>query len=162
MRIYQRLLLVLVLGLLAVSCVVSTSASSHNQEGMVGQVLPVSATVKISDQMIQLEVAKTAAEQAMGLMYRDSLPDNRGMLFLFNPPRTVGFWMKNVRIPLDMVFMLGGRVVDVAHGVPPCQTEPCPIYGPAGAVDQVIELRGGRAKELGIQPGDRIVIQPHQ
>lgn len=125
-----------------------------------GQTLPVTAQVQIADQIIQLEVAETQAQQSMGLMYRDSLPDDRGMLFPFNPPRNVTFWMKNVRINLDMIFLRNGQVKDVASNVPPCTTDPCPTYGPSTAVDHVIELRGGRATELGIKVGDRLQIQP--
>ncbi len=124
-----------------------------------GQTLPVSATTNISGKLIELEVARTVQEQAMGLMYRPSLPDNRGMLFPFNPPIAVSFWMKNVQINLDMVFIYQGKVIFIAANVPPCRSEPCPVYGPGTTIDHVIELRGGRAKELGIQVGDRITIQ---
>jgi len=113
----------------------------------------------ISGKLIELEVARTVQQQTTGLMYRASLPDNRGMLFAFNPPIAVSFWMKNVQINLDMVFMYQGKVTFVAANVPPCRSEPCPVYGPGTVIDQVIELRGGRAKELGIKVGDRITIQ---
>ncbi|MBF2025216.1 MAG: DUF192 domain-containing protein [Oscillatoriales cyanobacterium C42_A2020_001] len=125
-----------------------------------GQSLPISAQVKVADQVIQLEVARSQDEQAMGLMFRPKLEDNRGMLFPFSPARPVSFWMKNVRINLDMVFLRDGKVIAIASNVPPCTSAPCPVYGPQSLVDQVIELRGGRAKELGIKPGDRLVVQP--
>jgi hypothetical protein len=124
-----------------------------------GQTLPISAQVKVGDQTIDLEVAKTEEQQAMGLMYRKQLENNRGMLFPFKPARPVGFWMKNCLINLDMVFLRNGQVVAIANNVPPCQKEPCPVYGPQTSVDQVIELRGGRAKELGIKQGDRLAIE---
>jgi len=92
-------------------------------------------------------------------MYRDELPADRGMLFPFNPPLQVGFWMKNVRIPLDMIFMARGEVKWIARNVPPCKADPCPTYGPSMPIDQVIELRGGRAAELGLKEGDRIEIE---
>ena len=127
-----------------------------------GQSLPIAAQVVIGDQTIQLEVAKTPEQQAMGLMFRTELAPDRGMLFPFNPPRPVSFWMKNVAINLDMVFLRNGTVVDIARQVPPCTTDPCPVYGPAKPVeiDQVIELRGGRAAELGLKVGDRLVVKP--
>ncbi len=124
-----------------------------------GQTLPISAIATISGKPIELEVARTPQEQATGLMHRPSLPDNRGMLFPFNPPLTVSFWMKNVQIPLDMIFLRQGKVLFIAADVPPCRSEPCPVYGPNVPIDQVIELRGGRAKELGIQVGDAIVVR---
>jgi len=124
-----------------------------------GQMLPITAQIKIADQTIQLEVAQTDEQQAIGLMYRTTLEGNRGMLFPFTPPRRVGFWMKNVSINLDMVFLHNGHITAIASNVPPCKEEPCSIYGPKGLIDQVIELRSGRAKELGLKVGDRLTVQ---
>ena len=125
-----------------------------------GQMLPISAIANISGAKIQLEVAQTPQQQATGLMYRESLADDRGMLFPFPSERTARFWMKNVPISLDMIFLNGDRIVGLATDVPPCAAEPCPVYGPEALVDKVIELRGGRAKELGVRVGDAIEIQP--
>lgn len=125
-----------------------------------GQSLPLSAEVKVSDQIILLEVAQTPAQQQMGLMYRTSLAGDRGMVFPFSPARRVGFWMKNVSINLDMVFVRAGKIVAIESQVPPCTAEPCAVYGPDALVDQVVELRGGRAAELGIKVGDRFVVGP--
>ncbi|PSB30872.1 hypothetical protein C7B69_08295 [filamentous cyanobacterium Phorm 46] len=124
-----------------------------------GQVLPISARARIADRPIELEVAKTPEQQAMGLMYRTSLADDRGMLFEFKPARWVNFWMKNCQISLDMIFLRDGVVTAIAAEAPPCTAEPCPTYGPDTAVDRVIELRGGRAAELGVKVGDRIAIE---
>ena len=131
----------------------STLASSQ------GQVLPVSARARIADRPIELEVAKTAEQQAMGLMYRTSLADDRGMLFEFKPARWVNFWMKNCQITLDMIFLRDGVVTAIEVSAPPCTADPCPTYGPDTMVDRVIELRGGRAAELGVKVGDRIAIE---
>ena len=125
-----------------------------------GQSLPITAQTELGNQIIQLEVAQTPTEQAIGLMYRTELPDNQGMLFPFNPPRSVQFWMKNVKIPLDMVFVRDGTVRAIAENVPPCTTDTCPTYGPNEPIDQVIELRGGRAAEIGLAVGDHVVIEP--
>ncbi|MEG4940925.1 DUF192 domain-containing protein [Microcoleus sp. F4-D5] len=124
-----------------------------------GQVLPVSARARIADRPIELEVAKTVEQQAMGLMYRTSLPDDRGMLFEFKPARLVNFWMKNCKISLDMIFLRDGVVEAIEVSAPPCTADPCPTYGPNTVVDRVIELRGGRAAELGVKVGDRIEIE---
>lgn len=126
-----------------------------------GQKLPITAQARVGDTSIQLEVAQTPQQQSMGLMFRAALPDDRGMLFSFEPPRPVHFWMKNVPVPLDMVFLRDGEVKAIEANVPPCTDEPCPIYGPQSEIkiDQVIELRGGRAAELGLQVGDRIEIE---
>lgn len=121
--------------------------------------LPIGAVTTINGEQIDLEVAITSQQQAQGLMYRDSIAPNRGMLFPFEFPRRATFWMKNVNMPLDMIFLYEGEVKSVEVNVPPCETEPCPIYGPNTLVDQVLELAGGRAQELNIQEGDRLYIQ---
>ncbi|WP_024544830.1 DUF192 domain-containing protein [Picosynechococcus sp. NKBG15041c] len=127
-----------------------------------GQILPITATAQVvgRDQTFALEVAKTPEQQALGLMFREFLPDDRGMLFEFNPPRPVSFWMKNCLINLDMIFLRDGVIQAIAHDVPPCETEPCPSYGPPRNVniDQVIEIRGGLAAEIGLSEGDQITV----
>jgi hypothetical protein len=132
------------------------NASNPRQEG---QLLPVSAKAKIGKVNIDLEVAKTPEQQSIGLMFREFLSGERGMLFPFESSRLARFWMKNVSIDLDMVFLQQGRVVHVAKNVPPCRQEPCPVYGPDTFVDSVIELAGGRAEQLGLKKGDRIEIE---
>lgn len=132
----------------------SLSSSSSNS----GQMLPISAQTQIGDQQILLEVARTPRQQQIGLMYRTALAPDRGMLFPLNPPRPASFWMKNVKIPLDMIFLRDGEVKAIAENVPPCISTPCPTYGPGVLVDQVIELAGGRSAQLGLKVGDRIKI----
>lgn len=138
----------------------STTMLSSSPTENLGQMLPVTAQTTIGGEVIQLEVAQTPQQQQMGLMFRTSLADNRGMLFPFSPPRIVGFWMKNCKIPLDMIFIRDGIVQAIEVSAPPCTAAPCPTYGPDVPIDQVIELRGGRSQELGVKPGDRIVIEP--
>ncbi|MEL7503764.1 MAG: DUF192 domain-containing protein [Cyanobacteria bacterium J06554_6] len=125
-----------------------------------GQLLPVTAEATLAGTIIRLEVAETRQQQALGLMYRTELADDRGMLFPFEFARRASFWMKNVPISLDMIFLLDGQVQAIAENVPPCAADPCPTYGPGALlVDQVIELRGGRAAEIGLQPGDTVEIR---
>ncbi len=135
----------------------STTATPENTA--LGQSLPISAQFIVGDRVLGLEVAKTTEQQATGLMYRTTLADDRGMLFEFNPPQPVRFWMKNVSIPLDMIFIKDGRVKAIAAAVPPCNTTPCPTYGPGIPIDRVVEVRGGRAKELGLKVGTPVEIK---
>ncbi|MFQ4139297.1 DUF192 domain-containing protein [Nodosilinea sp. PGN35] len=124
-----------------------------------GQQLAVTAVTTLGGEEIFLEVAATPQQQALGLMYRDALPGDRGMLFPMGRPRPVSFWMKNVPVALDMVFVYQGQIVGLAEA-PPCTADPCPTYGPGNQlVDQVIELRAGRAAELGLAVGDEVVIR---
>ena len=153
----------LLLGFLLVGFSKLTPATDRNtpifRANNSGQMLPINATVIMGTQTIELEVATTPYQKAIGLMYREFLPANRGMLFIFERPQYVGFWMKNVRISLDMIFLLDGKIVSIAANVPPCTADPCPSYGPPQQIDRVIELRGGRAAELGLQPGDSLEIK---
>jgi len=142
----------------AISIQAQAQHPSNFQVYQQGQVLPITAQAQISGQIINLEVAKTPKEQAIGLMYRTELADDRGMLFSFNPPRRVNFWMKNCTISLDMIFMRSGVVKAIALDVPPCVADPCPVYDSDVPVDQVIEARGGLIRELGLKIGDRIII----
>ena len=154
-------LLVLISGCVSNSYVKTGSKIIANaqEQNLQGQMLPISAEAKIAQQTIKLEVAQTPQQQALGLMFRESLPSDRGMLFPFESERIARFWMKNVPISLDMVFLKGDRVVDIAVDVPPCETDPCSVYGPDLLVDGVLELPGGRTQELGLKPGDTISIQ---
>ncbi len=123
------------------------------------QVLPVTAQAQIGTALIQLEVAQTAQQQALGLMFRTALPDDRGMLFPFAEPRVAHFWMKNCKIALDMIFIRNGMIKAIQADAPPCNHSFCQTYSSNVVVDQVIELRGGRAQELGVKIGDRIQVQ---
>ncbi|NEQ98220.1 MAG: DUF192 domain-containing protein [Cyanothece sp. SIO2G6] len=135
------------------------SSRPIQQASSLAQQLPVTAHTLIGDTQIDLEVAITPRQQAIGLMYRTELADNRGMLFPFAPPRPVNFWMRNVEINLDMIFIRDRQVIAIAAEVPPCRTDTCPTYGPVGIpVDAVLELRGGRAAELGLAVGDLVPI----
>ncbi|MDZ8109850.1 MAG: DUF192 domain-containing protein [Nostoc sp. DedQUE12a] len=138
----------------------TTSGSPTPAPQSLGQKLPISAKAIVPNgTTIQLEVAKTPQQQAMGLMYRPALPDDRGMLFPFPSAQPVSFWMKNVPVSLDMVFLQNGVVKYIQPAAPPCASEPCPTYGPNTLIDKVIELRSGRAAELNLKVGDVIKIE---
>jgi uncharacterized membrane protein (UPF0127 family) len=125
-----------------------------------GQLLPVTAVTTLGGEEIFLEVATTPQQQQLGLMFREELPGDRGMLFPMGPPRPVSFWMRNVPVALDMVFVHQGQIVGILGDVPPCAADPCPTFGPGGQlVDHVIELRAGRATELGLSEGDAVVVR---
>jgi len=101
-----------------------------------------------------VEVAGTPEEQANGLMHRQSLAGDRGMLFPYEPPQDVSFWMKNTLIPLDMIFIRpDGTIARIAANTVPLSLDPVPSLEPVSAV---LEIAGGRAAELGIQEGDRV------
>jgi uncharacterized protein len=101
-----------------------------------------------------VELADNEAERERGLMFRKELPEGQGMLFDFHREQQVGFWMKNTLIPLDMIFIAGdGRIVSIAHSAKPLSEDV--IYSKA-PVRAVLEVIGGTARRLGIEPGDRV------
>ena len=103
---------------------------------------------------LMVEIADTPKTREIGLMCRPRLAPNRGMLFDFKQVQTVAFWMKNTLIPLDMVFIgADGRVVNVAHEARPL--DETPIYS-AAPILGVLEIAGGRAADLDIEPGDQV------
>ena len=101
-----------------------------------------------------VEVVRTPEEQATGMMHRQSLAPDRGMLFPYDPPHNASFWMKNTLIPLDMLFIRAdGSIARIEANAVPLSLEQVVAGEPVAAV---LELAGGRAAELGIAPGDKV------
>ena len=99
-------------------------------------------------------VADTPARSEQGLMYVRDLPADHGMVFLFEPPRVVTFWMKNTYIELDLLFIAAdGRVAKITSRAAPLRLDLLSSDVPVGAV---LELRGGEAGLLGIKVGDQV------
>jgi uncharacterized protein len=159
---------ILIISLLLASCVTgvprpaqSIPPQAQNQPQIQPQIqsLPITVTITIAQQTIGLEVASTPLQQEIGLMSRTELAADRGMLFPFDPPRGVSFWMKNTLIPLDLIYLHQG-VVKQIYTAPPCKTDNCSVYPSNSVIDQVIELPAGRAQALGVKRGDRLVVNP--
>ena len=99
----------------------------------------------------------TAAERSRGLMNRDALAKDRGMLFVFPEEGLHRFWMKNTRIELDIIFIAADRrVVSISRRAQPCRKEPCDLYSPAGNVAYALEIAGGLAATYGFAAGDLV------
>ena len=111
----------------------------------------------IGPEKFTVEVADTYEKQLRGLMYRKTIPDDFGMLFIYGDEDKRGFWMKNCFVHLDLIFMNSDKqVVDIIHNVPPCENEPCETYISEKPAMYVLELGGGRAKELNLELGASI------
>lgn len=125
------------------------------------QHLEFEASTTINGNTIKLEVADTPEELSRGLKFRKELPQNRGMLFdLGKRHENVPFWMHQVKIPLDIIYLDNGIVTHIAATSPPCNTtnpEECPIYK-APSATHVIELNAGLAAKLNLQVGDTVQI----
>lgn len=108
---------------------------------------------------VAAEVAATDAARARGLMFRDSLDERAGMLFPFAVPDRHAFWMKNVRIPLDIIWLdARGRIVWIVEQAPPCTADPCPMYVPGTDASYVVEVVGGFAARHGVTAGDSVTV----
>lgn len=117
-------------------------------------------SVELKGSRYSVEVAETEAAREHGLMDRESMPEDHGMLFVFQDDLPRSFWMKNCKFPQDMLFFdADRRLVSVQHDVPPCATEKCPPYSSGAPARYVLELNAGQARKLGLSPGDELQIQ---
>lgn len=128
-------LLVILIGLLVSSC-------STNK-------------VCIRGHCFRIETADTPAQQEMGLMYREHLDEDSGMLFVFPEGGIHGFWMKNTKIPLDILWIKGGKIKYISRNTQPCASE-CPIIRPNISADYVLEISGGLCEKYDIDVGDQV------
>jgi uncharacterized membrane protein (UPF0127 family) len=113
--------------------------------------VPLTIRSKNGVHRFTVEVAATPEQQERGLMFRRELAGDRGMIFPYDPPQDVAFWMKNTLIPLDILYIRSDGTIVRITGAEPMSLEPLPSGEPIAAV---LEIRGGRAAELGIREGD--------
>jgi hypothetical protein len=115
--------------------------------------------VVLKGERFTVELADTQEKQALGLMFRENMADDHGMLFLFPGEARRSFWMKNTRIPLDIFYFDANlRLVSVAENAQPCRSQRCPPYPSEGPAKYVLELNAGKAAELGVRPGDALAL----
>ncbi|MBU6500710.1 MAG: DUF192 domain-containing protein [Patescibacteria group bacterium] len=121
----------------------------------------VEANVEIGGTTFKSEVASTILQRTIGLSGRDSLPEGEGMLFIFNGYGNYGFWMKDMKFPIDMVWISGDKVVGFVENAMP---EPdktvfgLKVYYPPEAVDKVLEINAGDVGRYGISVGQSVLI----
>jgi uncharacterized protein len=102
-----------------------------------------------------VELALSPAQRGQGLMFRESLEEDRGMLFDFGKPQRATMWMRNTYVPLDMLFIDGnGQITQIAADTQPLSDA---VIASREPVRAVLELRGGVSAKLGIKPGDRVI-----
>ncbi len=154
MRGFLAIAVLAAAALLGAACGASSNDAVATRE-------PGLALVRIGALAVQAEVPEGDAFYR-GLGGRDSLPDDRGMLFVFPEPGLLTFWMKDMLIPIDIIWISAeGRVVDVQTaqpepGVPDPQLK---LYKPSGPAQYVLEVRAGLAAEQGVQIGDEAQIE---
>jgi len=131
------------------------------------------ATVVVGGKVFSADVASTAQERAQGLSGREGLSDDGGMVFLFGSPGNYGFWMKNMRFPIDIVWIKGlpsqilpgktweGKVVGFSENTEAEQGKTASelrVYYPPEPVDKVLELKAGAVSEYGLKVGDGVEV----
>ena len=118
--------------------------------------------VELQGQRYVVEIADDDAERARGLMFRDAMEEGRGMLFIHEAQEPLAYWMKNTRIPLDILYFDDARrLVSQRRGVPPCSLgDGCPNYPSGAPARYVLELNAGQAERLGLQDGAELRFGP--
>ena len=105
---------------------------------------------------VTAELAVTPEERAQGLMFRKNIEFDQGMLFIFDREDFYSFWMKNMIIPLDLIWLdKEKRIVHIERCLPPCEEEPCPSYSPEVPALYVLELKAGSVEQRGLKIFDR-------
>jgi len=126
--------------------------SVHPVSGL--EVIPLTVTTRGKSHAFRVEVARTPQEQARGLMFRTAMGPDEGMLFPYDQPRILSFWMKNTVLSLDIVFIgPDRRVINIADHAVPYSEASLTSVAPAVAV---LELNAGRSRDLGIVAGSRV------
>ena len=155
MTLHRRFLLsaVAALALTGTACAQNASQGAPRDEA--GNPLEALTVVTASgEHAFWVEIADDDAERARGLMFRDPLADDRGMLFQFPDMAERGFWMENTPSSLDIIYIDDtGRIVSIARHATPFSRTTIPSYGPAKGV---LEVRAGRTEEIGARPGDTV------
>jgi uncharacterized membrane protein (UPF0127 family) len=112
---------------------------------------PLVAVTKGGERSFSVEIADTSAEREAGLMFREEMADDHGMLFVFEEPRDVSFWMRNTPMPLDLIFVgQDGKIRAIKQGEPQSEA----MISPGVPVRFVLELKAGTAARSGIEDGD--------
>lgn len=118
------------------------------------EVVPLTITQDGKVHRFRVEVARTRAEQSRGLMFRESMGPDEGMIFPYDPPQLLSFWMRNTPLPLDIIFIdAEHRIINIHERTEPYSLDSRYSDGFAAAV---LELNGGRTAELGIGPGAKV------
>lgn len=109
---------------------------------------------------LAVAVADTPRTRARGLMFRESLGDVEGLLFVFDADDRHAFWMRNTLLPLDIAWLDGtGRIVTIAADVQPCRLPPCPRFRPTMPARYALETAAGRLHTENVREGDLLTIR---
>ncbi|MGH6855943.1 MAG: DUF192 domain-containing protein [Aestuariivirga sp.] len=144
----------LVLGFLVAFLWMAAVAAPQAQEAPLSKIEPLTVATENGAVLFTVEIADTEELRQRGLMFRQRLPEDRGMLFDYGEPRPVAMWMKNTLIPLDMAFIRAdGTIAYIAENTVPHSLDAIGVSEPVLAV---LEIAGGTAKRIGLRAGDTV------
>lgn len=143
---------------LAVAALMVLAALGLRLKQMVADRRPVLADVTVNGRTFVVEVATTARKKEVGLGGRDALAADRGMYFPFPSAEYWVFWMKDMRFPIDIIWIRDGKVVDIDADVPVPAGKNLETYSPAEPADAVLELNAGTSAGIGLKAGDEILL----
>lgn len=107
-----------------------------------------------------VELAVTPEEREKGLMFRENLDSDKGMLFIFEEEGRHGFWMKNTLIPLDIIWINDNKeAVFISKNTQPCEENHCPVIKPTENARYVLEINGGLSEKIGLSVRDKVYIE---
>lgn len=125
----------------------------------VGQFMQSHGSVVVGDVKVKVEIADEPLEMQQGLSNRESLGKNHGMLFVFAEPGQPAFWMKDMKFPIDIIWIQGEKIVDIAPNLPPLAGDYVSTYEPRVPANYVLEVNAGFAEEHGVKIGDEVDIR---
>ncbi len=120
---------------------------------------PENETVRVcvKDNCYEVEIADDPMERARGLMFRQNLDEDKGMLFVFENSGKHSFWMKNTLIALDIIWIdERGKILHISQNTPPCESDFCPSYAPEEPSKYVLEVAAGQTRKIGAAMGDKV------
>ncbi len=136
----------------------TTTPPTTTEEEREGPVVLIQ-TERGEEVAVTVEVADSENERQVGLMNRESLPDDAGMIFLFEEEFTGGFWMKNTLIPLSIAFADGDGTILRILDMEPCEADPCEIYDPGVTYSSALEVNQGAFASWGVEEGDLLTLE---
>lgn len=125
----------------------------------VGQYMQSHGEVLIGGTEVKVEIVDDPGEMAKGLSGRESLEEDRGMLFVFAAPDQTAFWMKDMNFSLDIIWIKGDEIIDIAANLPPLAGDYVATYQPRVPADYVLEVNAGFTAERGVKIGDKVNIK---
>ncbi|MBI4096721.1 MAG: DUF192 domain-containing protein [Candidatus Levybacteria bacterium] len=120
--------------------------------------LKTKPTAAINNRIFELDIADSQKEREVGLSETESLSENQGMIFIFDKPGYYSFWMKNMKFPIDIIYINKDTIVTIKNNVkPPKDNKESPIiYAPTALADRVLEIQAGLSEKYNFKNGDKV------